>query len=244
MEWSSPPLELRLLANEVHVWRVKLDQLIEQVPLLEPLLSTEEQVRAKRFRFDLHRSRFIVSRGYLRKILACYLNLQPDQITFGYRARGKPFLAMSTEISFNVSHSAGLALYAIAPHRQVGIDVEQVRAIAATEIANRFFAPSEQATLQSQAPDQQQATFFRYWTCKEAYLKATGEGLAQALDQIEISLNLEAPAQLLKIAGDPQIAKQWAIQELIPDAGYVGAIAVEGTDWHPVFWDGSGLGGT
>ena len=82
--------------------------------------------------------------------------------------------------------------------------------------------------MRSLPPYEQQQVFFRYWTCKEAYLKATGEGIAQ-LEQVEVLLSLTEAASL-------QTSDDWSLQELIPADNYVAAVAVAGDDWQLKCW--------
>ena len=217
-DWLRPPDDLRLQSDEVHVWRSSLD-LPSEIELAK-LLSSDEQNRADRFRFAQHRQRFIVGRGILRSLLGRYLHIEPAQLQFIYSEKGKPSLA-NQSLQFNVAHSQGLALYAIARDRPVGVDLEQMRTIADLDsLAQRFFSLNEHAAIGALPVSQKSQAFFRYWTCKEAYLKATGDGLAK-LQELEISLDSNQ-ACLTKI---PQggIA-DWHLRELAPAEDFVGAI--------------------
>ena len=236
--WLPASADLTLLRDEVHVWRTDLDLPASRFHQLVQTLSADEQSRAERFYFEQHRHRFITCRGILRTILSRYLGIEPSQLQFCYSPRGKPFLAETTgggTLQFNLSHSQGIALYAVTCDRQIGIDVEYIRPIADTEqIAKRFFSDREYAVIRALPPSQKQEAFFRYWTCKEAYLKATGEGIAQ-LDQIEVSLMPGEPVSLLRISGSLQI-QDWVLQELTPASDYVAALAVAGQGWHLTRW--------
>lgn len=237
--WVQPPVDVVLLSHDVHVWRASLEQPTEQVQKLAETLSEDERIRAERFYFERDRKRFIVGRGLLRNILARYTNLAPNQLQFSYGSRGKPALVATGDYStlqFNLSHSEGLALYAIAHHRQLGIDLEYIRPISNIEqLAKRFFCPREYELIRSLPPTQQQQAFFHGWTCKEAYLKATGQGLTE-LQQVEVSLAIGEPAKLLSIAEDSQSAANWSLQSLNVAPGYMGALAVEGHDWRLSCW--------
>jgi 4'-phosphopantetheinyl transferase len=218
--------------SEVHVWRVPLDRPSAMIEPLARILSADERQRAERFRFERDCTKFIVARGLLRKVLAQYLEVRPEEVQFSYGDRGKPALSNAYpagELCFNVSHSHGMALFAIAPNRQVGIDLEQVRPIDAIALSQRFFLPSEAALIRSLTGVAQHRRFFRGWTQKEAYLKATGDGLA-GLESVEVSLS--DSMGLIKIGGDPQIAAQWSVQEIAVDANpedldYIGALVVK-----------------
>jgi 4'-phosphopantetheinyl transferase len=239
-EWRFPDKDISLSDRDVHVWRASLDQSPDCVDQLAQALSPDEQMRAERFYFDRDRKRFMVARGLLRTILSYYLGVEPSQLQFCYGSHGKPALAEAfdeSRIRFNLSHSQGLALYAVTRDREIGIDLEQIRSMPkAEQLAERFFSAPEYEILRTLPMHLKEEAFFNAWTRKEAYLKASGKGLAQSLEQIEVSLEPGESAKLLSIAGSPQKASAWSIQELLPASGYVGAVVVEGHNWHLTCW--------
>jgi 4'-phosphopantetheinyl transferase len=202
-------------------------------------LSPDERARAERFHFARDRDHFIAGRGLLRVILARYLETEPGTLRFEYGRHGKPRLASTAGdgIRFNVAHSRGLALYAVAVGRELGVDIERIEPRLEQGIAERFFSPGEIATLRSLPPPVQREAFFACWTRKEAYVKARGEGLTLGLDQFEVSMCPGEPAALLHTASDPDEARRWSLQELAPGPGYAAALAVEGGDWMLQRWD-------
>ncbi|BAZ49759.1 4'-phosphopantetheinyl transferase HetI [Nostoc sp. NIES-4103] len=230
--WLPAPTDLTLLSDEVHVWRIDLDRPQGQLQNLAATLCADELARAERFYFEEHRQRFIAGRGILRSILAGYLGIEPQQIKFDYQPRGKPVLAdafAQSGLAFNLSHSQGLGLCAVNYTRQIGIDLEYIRPMSDVEsLAERFFLHREYDVVRSLPIDQKQEVFFRYWTCKEAYLKATGEGIAQ-LEQVEIALTPTEPARLKTI-------ENWSLLELVPADNYLAAVAVAGFGWHLKCW--------
>ncbi len=117
------------------------------VERLRGTLALDEQARAARFRFERDRHHFIVGRGTLRALLGRYLGAEPGRLEFRYEVYGRPALAVGTDLRFNLAHSHGLALVAVARDREVGVDIEQVRPIESFErIIERFFSPRECAT--------------------------------------------------------------------------------------------------
>ncbi|MGF1480147.1 MAG: 4'-phosphopantetheinyl transferase family protein [Cyanophyceae cyanobacterium] len=225
--------------DSVHAWRANLDVGIEQLQSFMAILSADEKQRAEQFYFSQHSQRFIVGRGLLRSILGQYLKTDPAQLEFEYGPRGKPMLASGwgrARIQFNLSHSQGLALYGFSLERRIGVDLEYLRPVAdAEKIVQRFFSAEESAFISRLPLQEKHQAFYRGWTSKEAYLKATGEGLA-GLEQVEVSLSPQQPACLLRINGDSQAAARWSIQRLSPAANYLGAIAVEGHNWQLSCW--------
>jgi len=238
--WRSPPETLALDCDEVHVWRANLDQTPSQIQGFLHNLAADEWARAERFYFERDREHFIVARGVLRSILGRYLNRMPESLSFRYGSHGKPALAEESDgdaIRFSVSHSHGVALYAITRGREVGIDLERIRFdLAVAEIAERFFSRREAAMLRTLPTEEQSQAFFRCWTRKEAYIKARGEGLSLPLDQIDLSLAPGEPEAILGTQQDSSEASRWSLHELIPAPGYVAALAAEGQGWRLICW--------
>jgi len=239
--WYPPPGELTLASDEVHLWRGSLNWPARYIRDFQDLLSPDELSRAERFRFQQDRQRFLVTRGLLRIILSRYLGSEPGQLCFAYNSYGKPALIPSSAprtLSFNLSHAHGLLLVAITQNRQVGIDVEYTRAPLpdVEQIAERFFSVEEKQTLRALPPNERHQVFFRCWTCKEAYLKARGEGLSLSLDRLAVALIPGEPAPLLRVEGAPQETWRWSLRELIPAPGYVATLAVEGGGWRLACW--------
>ncbi len=242
--WPSPPTHPDLADDEIHVWCAGLDKLVSDLPAFAGPLSESERKRADRFQFDRDRNRFIVRHGLLRMILGRYLNIEPARVAFAYESRGKPLLhgpAVTPPFHFNLSHSNGLALIAGTRQAALGVDVERVRFIPeADQIAAKFFSPREGAMLHAIPAEQKMEAFFHCWTRKEAYLKATGEGIADALPRIEVSLSPGQPARLLRINGDTQAASLWSLSALAPAPGFVGAMAIKTGRLKLACWRWSG----
>jgi len=234
--------------GEVHVWRAGLDRPAPEVEGLFGTLSPEERERARRFRFERDRRHFVVARGTLRALLGRVLDAEPAALSFVYEAYGKPALETiegRDPLSFNVSHSGGLALYALARGRRVGLDLERVRAdFASEEIAEQFFSKDEVRRLRALPEGLRVEGFFNCWTRKEAYIKGRGEGLSFPLDRFAVSLSPREPAELLSVEGSAHEAARWSLRHLRPGEGYVGAVAAEGRDWRLECWDWDGAGET
>jgi 4'-phosphopantetheinyl transferase len=216
-------------AGEVHVWHVDLDAAGES-PRPGDLLSQDEFERGYRLHFARDVRRFMLTRGALRRRLGSYLDCPPQDIQFAYGAHGKPALASpaSSALRFNVSHSGGRALLAFTTSSEIGIDLERLTPVPdALDLSSRFFALAEQIALEAVDPDQRDRAFLRGWTCKEAFVKATGEGLGYPLDGFAVSLTPEAPARLLSLEGaDP---RGWSLLDFAPEEGFLAAVAVQ----HP-----------
>jgi 4'-phosphopantetheinyl transferase len=179
---------------------------------LEPerdTLSPTERHRARRFRFERDRRRFIVARGRLREELAARLGVRPERVALEYGENGKPRLA-GRELHFSVSHCDDVALLAFSKDAEIGVDVEAIRPVReADAIAVQFFSPLEHAGYAALAPRDRLLGFFRVWTRKEAYVKALGVGFSMALERFDLSV---AP-------------RGWHLQSFFPLPGFIASLA-------------------
>jgi 4'-phosphopantetheinyl transferase len=243
--WGESPVHPVLAPTAVHVWRTSLRLSPQVLSRLEDTLSSDEMARAERFRFSEHRDAFTASRGILRDILSRYVSSSPAAIVFRYGRYGKPALAAPLDrsgIRFNMSNSGGLAIYAFTLESEVGIDVEELRPIPdRAAIAERFFSAKENETLRVLPLELADRAFFQCWTCKEAYIKGTGEGLTLPLDSFDVTFGPAEAPRLLRTRADAEEAKRWRLRGLEPARGYLAALAVHSScgalqlyDWLPV----------
>jgi 4'-phosphopantetheinyl transferase len=132
-----------------------------------------------------------------------------------------------------LSHAGSLALFAIARNREVGVDLERIKPnLAEADIAGKFFSRNEATRLRSLPPNSQLRAFFNCWTRKEAYVKARGGGLQIPLDSFEVTI---APDEQVALLGDGALG--WSLHALTLDPDFVGAVAVEGSDWKLRLWE-------
>jgi 4'-phosphopantetheinyl transferase len=226
---SPPPL----LANEAHVWAVPLNDGDRANLDFASILTKKEQTRADEFRIERPRRQFVTTRAALRILLGSYLGQRPQEIAFASEGLGKPRLASqhaSTDLRFNVSHSGDLGLVALTLGRDVGIDVEQRRAITHVEqIARRFFHPSEVDAVMAAQPNARNDVFLRCWTAKEAVLKAYGTGIAGSLDAFRVPPD-DSFEGWVDLSAMPNLTKDslcW-LRRLLPGNGFVAAVAFVG----------------
>jgi 4'-phosphopantetheinyl transferase len=228
--WPLPKDWPSLKPDDVHVWFANLDLPDSEVDRLKGALSSDECLRATRFYFQRDRQRFVAGRALLRTILGSYLNFAPERLRFAYGPRGKPKLVGCGDgtLRFNLSHSQGFALIAVAWRGEIGVDIECIRPLRdLEELAERYFSPRENASFRTVPASQQPEAFFNCWTRKEAYLKARGDGLAQPLDAFDVSFLPGEQAALLGVGDDRGEASRWSLWGLTPAPGTVAAVAVE-----------------
>lgn len=226
--------ELRLEKGVVHVWVLRSDTLPPCVESMSRILSADELAKVEGFRFDADRKRFVFVRGMLRVLLGRYLNSEPGRLSFRYGTFGKPMLEESCNadtIEFNVSHTKGLALYAVAHGRRVGVDLEHFRPSPHLEdVVQYFLSDREQAEWRSLPPERRRLALFKGWTRKEACSKATGRGLAVKPSQVEVSVATNKPAELVCLDGILEKAEYWSLRDLTVPQGYVASLALEGKE--------------
>jgi 4'-phosphopantetheinyl transferase len=209
--------------NAIDVRVVELDALVDASADLAATLSADECARAARFVFERDRERFVICRGALRAVLGEYLGVAPAAVTFAYADRGKPYLP-GRELSFNVTHTKGLALFAFSRTAPIGVDVESLdREVDAESLATRFFSADEARDFLSVPAGQRTEAFFNCWTRKESYIKAIGDGLSCPLHSFSVTLRPGDPAAIRWIDGDD--ASRWAMAAFQPVDGYVAAVS-------------------
>jgi 4'-phosphopantetheinyl transferase len=172
--------------------------------------------KAERFKFREDQWRSIAARGVLRILLSRHL----EEIEFDVTEYGKPFLKGDCGIQFNVAHSGGFVIIALAKDREVGVDIERMRpGIEVESIAGRFFFHQEYDWLLGQADRTE--CFYRLWTAKESVLKAVGLGLSMPLDSFSVAF-----------AGDGEVKVSSVMplraREIEVGAGYKAAVTVRG----------------
>jgi 4'-phosphopantetheinyl transferase len=207
--------------STVDVWRVALDQPAPVVARLAVALEGRELARARAFRLERDRARHVVAHAALRDVLARHCHQRAADLRFATTAAGKPVLA-SAGPWFNLSHSHGHALVAVARDGPVGVDIERVAVERDEEgIAARFFTPTEQRMLAAVDGWARRRLFVRIWTCKECCVKEDGRGIG-GIESVSVELDADGRLSARDAAGP------WALGELDPVPGYAGCVASRG----------------
>lgn len=221
MEWiDSDPDGHEIGPEEVHLWRFPLAAPHESAA---GTLTDEERARAEGMQSLTARGSFVASQSALRTLLSAYTGTPAGELTFSRGVHGKPMLASpASPLEFNVSHSGDWGVIALA-RVPVGVDVEQVRpGRHSPALEKRFLTEGERALLRQRAGPDGEVAFFVVWCRKEAYLKATGFGLAAPFSRVDSAAARlpdldESGAQL---AG----ATPWAVAEFFVDERHTGAV--------------------
>ena len=198
------------------------------------VLSDDECARMARFKFEADQVRYLVCRAWMRRVLGWHLGRAPRLVRFDYGEREKPLSADNPdELTFNLSHTAGLAALAVARGPAVGVDVERLRPINYDFMAYTL-TEAELASLAHLKGAARTRGFLRIWTAKEAFIKATGEGFFRSLSSFEVRALPECAAHAPPIEGgfqvvDPDLGYDegdWRLFTFVPTPSFAGALVV------------------
>ena len=219
---------------EVHVWAYLLGEPDDVVDAWSRVLSRDERDRADRFVRRGDRGRWIVAHGVLRHLLGRYCGVAPGSIAFVHGASGKPAIAGATgrAIAFNLAHSRGGALLAVANGAPIGVDLEQSRDdFDPLPIAHRFFHGTELDAILSTSPDLRRDAFFRHWVAKESVLKGQGVGLTFPLDSFCVTFESDDEVARVQSRDPALLDPAWLVRVLPLETGWRGAVAAGGEGW-------------
>jgi 4'-phosphopantetheinyl transferase len=207
---SAPP------EGVVHLWKLDLDDPPLPLDELEEFVTGEERARAEKFYFPQHRRRCLAARALLRGLIGRYTGATPPRVPIRYGSEGKPF---TDDLSFNLSHSGGHALLAVACTGQIGVDLETIiRERDTGRLARRFFSEAEKRALGGASEEDRPRLFHQFWVRKESWLKAAGRGLVAPLSQWDVA-DL-SPSK-------PRITEGWWVYDLPADQHQTAAIALD-----------------
>lgn len=172
------------------------------------VLDASEQAHAEKIKNDLLHKRFVESHGRLRNILAQVLNEPPEQLNIKKTDHGKPYLADTPGLVFNLSHSENMMVIAVAWNCQLGVDIECCKSRGGLAgLVDKCFAEEEIVHWKQLPEDKKVTEFYRFWTRKEAFVKATGRGIGLGLSRCVI--NPENQSEFLRVPADYGQASTW-----------------------------------
>lgn len=193
------------------------------------LLAPAERARWERLKSPKASDEFLAGRSFMRQVLGQLTGCPPADVGFAYNSLGRPELAPgSLRLGFNLSHSHGLGLLAVARAERVGVDLELIRPMAdLLGLARRYFAERELVALEVLEPEARLELFFHIWTSKEAFIKAHGAGVGYGLDRVEIAWEEEGAPFFRRLAENDNPA-DWSLVRLEPAVGFPGALVLHG----------------
>jgi 4'-phosphopantetheinyl transferase len=218
------PVELATPSAGVALWWASLAASDDELARLSAWLAPAEHARAARFGRESLARRYIIGRALLRWVLGRTLGVPPAAVPIVRGDRGRPRLDGGIAFDFNISHTEGVALMGIARNGRIGVDVEHgARIVRADGLAHKFLTPAEQATLAPLDESERRGRFLRYWTCKEAMSKATGDGLSAPFRELDVALGdrielVQGPA--------PYEPSRWQLHAVEAPAGFIATVAL------------------
>jgi 4'-phosphopantetheinyl transferase len=229
----------------VHVFRIALPAAGTIVPATFPELSPDEIRRAERYVVEAPRRQFVATRVAVRRLLGEWLSVDPRDVAFEFAQFGKPRVAAAQNrdgLVFNVTHSGSWAVIAIGWQRSLGVDVETFDPrLNRDGLAGRFFSLDEQSQLAALPEPLRVAAFYRIWTTKEAYLKATGLGMSQPLDSFSVRADPQSPPAVLWASGDDADPARWHGTAFSPGEDAFGVVLWDGDPANVRWWNGTAV---
>lgn len=219
----------KLESNTVNTWFINVNDVLDKIEMFSRIISIDENKRANKFHFKKDKNLFMMSRAVLRVLSGHYLNIKPEDIRFKYGEFGKPDFGFKTNLKFNISHSGDMAIFSFVKDFDIGTDIEKTKHdFDVLEIATNYFSELEIETLKKMPKQMQVEGFYRGWTRKESFIKATAQGLSFPLDSFSVSLNSNDTAELLQTKWDENEKNNWALFTFSPHEAYIGATSVKG----------------
>jgi 4'-phosphopantetheinyl transferase len=215
-----------LLKGEIHLWTVSIGALKDQSDSLKSLLSEEEKRKVSFYKFEQTQLSYIVSQAVLRMLLSSYLDVKPADVKMEAHKKGKPYLIHDRSVFFNISNSYDLCVYAFSCDAEVGIDIEKIRDLTdIDQLIEKNLTRRERSYL-IKDPAHKLNWFFRFWTFKESYLKAIGEGMRLTPENLEFSL--EDRTIRLRSVNYGFDGTEWQFLEFSRAGNYTGALTYTG----------------
>jgi 4'-phosphopantetheinyl transferase len=229
--------------HTVDLWSGSLDGDAAVLERCQASLSAEEHARAARFVRPQDQIEFTLAHGGLRLVLARYMDAEPSALRFRVGPTGKPALLDRQGgphvLRFNLSHSHGRMLVAVAHGQDVGVDLEQVRRnLDALKLAERFYTQAEVERIKTRPASDQTWHFYRLWVAKEAFLKAHGAGLS-LLQQCEIFPSSFPSRARVRLLNDSAMPGGWTVQWLNCGPDWQAAVCAFGHHWSMRVLDGT-----
>lgn len=193
------------------------------------VLSEKEITRAEKLSLEADKRRYIISRAILKGILSRFLNVDEKEIEFNYSKDGKPFLPGNHNLQFNSSHAGDAFVIGFAHNREIGVDVECLnRELNISNLQTYLFTPAEIKLFHTLDHNLRNETFVDSWTKKEAMLKATGAGLTQSMNTLDLAFIKNGHLDLDTGSGFPKNKIDWFLESYTLMDNYRGAVAVKG----------------
>jgi len=212
--------------DTIEIWHGKIDDEDADYQRYWRVLDAAEQAHVGKFKNDLLRKRYVEVHGRLRNVLAQRLNESPEKINIKKAEHGKPYLADNPELAFNLSHSENAMVIAIGWNCRLGVDMELSKPRTnLIGLVEKCFADEEIAYWNGLSDVEKTVEFYRFWTRKEAFVKATGRGIGLGLSDCVI--NPENQTEFLRVPAGCGQASTWHVQDIALGQGVCSALVTD-----------------
>jgi 4'-phosphopantetheinyl transferase len=216
---------------DASVWIVTLPDDDSDLAAARAHLSADELARADRLRASTDRASYIYAHAVLRRLLDVRLGHSLDRAAFDRHPKGKPYLA-GRALRFNLSRAQGKCVVGMIENGDIGVDIEPLAADRSNaDVASSFSAAERRWVEEAIEEEDRRFRFYRLWVVREAFVKATGEGLSRPL--ADVALEIEAGNPVLEADSG------WRAWEAPPTPGYAAAAVVPRNRtviWHAATW--------
>ena len=174
--------------GDIQIWSISLDADENFRSACLNALGEKGRERISYFKFKQVQESYIISQGGLRLLLSYYLNIPTEQLQIGKLSKGKPYSIDNPELRFNMSNSGRRVVYAFSTEEEIVIDLEKLRELShLDELIEKNYTSYERDYI-NKMPEHRLYRFFKFWTIKEAYLKAIGVGMRIPPDNLNFSV--------------------------------------------------------
>ncbi len=226
--WTSRTDPFVLAAGQIHLYLLLSADYQSQHNSLLGILSEQEKLRAERKKIPAKQFEYILGQAALRSILAQTLSIAGAEVSYARGPKGKPYLDpvhQRQDLQFNISHSGGLLLIALSTGGEIGVDIEAINTTTSMDlVSRRTFSETENETLFGLPDTLQREQFFQYWTCKEAVVKCTGDGIHSGMNQFTVVFPNSGGALLREAHGRQEKTRNFSITPLDLGPTHKGAL--------------------
>lgn len=219
-----PPLR----TGEIHLWTASLVPSGETIDRMRLVLSPEETKKASYFKYEREQHAYIISQAVLRLLISVYLDMEPAEVILVASKKGKPYLVNEPSLYFNISNSHEICVYAFSRDAEVGIDIEKIRELPDLDQLIKQNLTTNEKTYLHKYPKNKLALFFQFWTFKESYLKAIGEGMRLTPENLEFSVN-DGTIRLRSVTYGFE-ATDWQFKRFTREGNYTGTLTYQRKD--------------
>ena len=218
----------QLLNGEIHLWTASLVPSMDKIERLRSFLSPEEKKKASYYKFERKQHGYIITQAVLRILISAYLDIDPADVMLVASKKGKPFLINEPSLFFNNSNSDEICVYAFSRDAEVGIDIEKIRELPdIDELIEKNLTSREKAYFLKNS-DHKLSLFFQFWTFKESYLKAIGEGMRLTPANLEFLLD-DGNIRLRSVTYGFE-ATDWQFKGFTREGNYTGTLTYQRRD--------------